>query len=190
MKLQASTIKAWNDNYAEAKAFYETNGHFPTYKENRKLRQWARKIEKGVTLSCRQRLQLLTEIGYEPRDRWELWENHYRQAKQTFELTGKAPTHTSCPEAFKYFKHWISNSGERHPERMERLAQIGFRTVREDRIWEKNYSEAKSFFDTHNRFPTAKENVRLFMWARSWMQRYAKERPDLVALLGDIGFPA
>lgn len=34
--------RIWQANYTEAKAFYEMYGHFPRYKENYRLMQWAR----------------------------------------------------------------------------------------------------------------------------------------------------
>lgn len=178
----------WQRNYAEAKAFFDEHGHFPTYKENSKLRQWANKIYKEMTRSGHNKKEQLRAIGYEPHEKWKLWNQNYAEAKRIYEETGHTPTYKAHPRLFKYFKHWMMNSGNLHPDRLAMLSNIGYKVDGHGHIWQKNYAEAKAFFDRYGHFPTPQENIRLFMWARGWIQRHAHEQPEQVDALRQIGF--
>ena len=164
------------------------HGRFPTYKENAKLRQWALKIEKGEGWRYRRKLEKLKAIGYEVRDRWQLWDENYKEAKRIFEETGTIPTYKNGREARRYFDTWITNSGKLHPERMAMLTDIGFNISTEDKVWADNYTAAYVHYEKTGHFPTSQENVRLYMWARGWMIRYADQYPAQAEKLRQIGF--
>lgn len=43
--------------------------------------------------------------------------------------------------------------------------------------WDKNYAEAKAFYEEHGHFPNHKDNVKLYGWARDWWRNnYLKNR--------------
>ena len=188
MKTTSITDTTWQKNYAEAKAFYKEHGRFPSYKENARIRQWAAKIEKGVGLPYRRKLEKLKAIGYEVRDRWQLWDENYRMAKRIFEETGSIPTYKNGRDVHRYFETWIVNSGKLHPERMEMLSAIGFSVSSEDKVWEDNYRMALQHYEKTGHFPTSQENVRVYMWARGWMIRHAEQCPEQAEKLRQIGF--
>ena len=56
-------------------------------------------------------------------------------------------------------------------------------------VWEKNYQEAKEFYETHGRFPYRKENKRLYCWAYQWMTgTRGKNYPERLLMIQDIGW--
>ena len=57
--------------------------------------------------------------------------------------------------------------------------------------WDKNYAEAKAFYEEHGRFPASKENRKLYHWAINWwINAYMKkpeqnqEKADMLTTIG------
>ena len=180
---------AWDKNYEEAKAFYEEHGHFPTYRENRKLRQWALVFHHKYHGLQKEKFRKLKAIGFEGADKWELWDKHFAIAKDIFFKTGKAPNYKVAKETYRYFVLWIINSGKRHPDRLDCLAAIGFRTGSGGGdIWDKHYATAARFFEKNGRFPNHKDNAVVAEWARIWVSKHGNEEPDKLEMLREIGY--
>ena len=182
-------MSAWDKNYQEAKAFFEEHGHFPKYRENRRLRQWALVFHHKYQGTQLERFRMLKEIGFEGADKWELWDKHFAIAKDIFFKTGKAPNYKVAKETYRYFNLWIIKSGKRHPDRLNCLAAIGFKTAKKgNTIWDKNYRTAASFFTKYGRFPNRNDNVVLAEWARVWVSKHGTEEPEKMEMLREIGY--
>lgn len=178
----------WQDNYNEAREFYLAHGHFPTFTENRRLRQWAVVWEHKQGAQEPEKLRMLQNIGYDSPDKWSLWDSHYRAAEQVYRQTGAAPTLQNCRQAVRYFTLWVLNSSHLHPDRLKKLRSIGLAGGAGSDIWQRNYKEARDFFLRHGRFPSRGDNIRLAVWARQWATRHGGTDPDRLRLLQDIGF--
>ena len=187
MNVENKILSVWDKNYQEAKAFFKKNGHFPKYNENRKIRQWALVFYNKYFSTQKDRVRKLKAIGFEGADKWELWEKHFAVAKDIYFKTGKAPNYKVAKETYRYFNLWIINSGKKHPDRLNRLAAIGFKITATDTIWDKHYRTASAFFEKHGRFPNHNDNVVIAQWARVWVSNHGKENPEKMEKLRKIG---
>lgn len=65
-------------------------------------------------------------------------------------------------------------------------------TVSGDNRWFEIYNEAMVFYKSHKRFPTRKDNARLYNWATQWWRNSYLKNPSLLkeksVLLSKIGF--
>lgn len=139
--------------------------------------------------SQKERFRKLKAIGFAGADKWELWDKHFAIAKDIFFKTGKTPNYKVAKETYRYFNLWIINSGDKHPDRMNCLAAIGFKTAKAgNSLWDKNYRMAAAFFTKHGRFPNRNDNVVLAEWARVWVSKHGVEEPEKMEMLREIGY--
>ena len=190
MEKENKTLLVWNNNYAEAKAFYDEHGHFPTHKENRKIRQWANVWWHKYSEQNPDKLQMLFNIGFQAPDKWTLWNKNYELAKAFYKKNGRGLKNSDDSKLYRYFRVWAGNCGKDHPERINLLLQIGIQYKITDTVWDKNFNKAKAFFDARGHFPTRAENICIYEWARQWTHKQGKQHPDLMDKLKSIGFQA
>ena len=186
----------WDANYAEAKAFFDKNGHFPTQKENVRLCSWAWNWwYRGGPDKSPEKARLLEEIGFIFQTVEEYydkkWWKNYAEAKAFFEEHGHFPTKKENVRLYSWARNWWKRTylknPELHQEKADMLTAIGFTYNSNDEIWIKNYAEAKTFFDKYGHFPTEKR-----VWAREWWRntylKSPKEHQVKANMLIAIGF--
>ena len=166
---------------------YESTGHFPTYNENRKLRQWALVWYKKEGENEPEKMKMLESIGFTKPDKWAHWNAMYSIARQIYNETGAAPTTKNGRDCYRYFSLWLMNSGHLHGDRVRMLQNIGF-AVRTHDVWESNFEECETFFKVHGHFPTQREKNRLNLWAKEWAKRCGADDSERLQKLRDIGF--
>lgn len=190
MKIEdnSKTAIVWQNNYAEAKAFYEQNKRFPNPKENRRIRQWANVWYRKYAEDNPEKLQLLLDIGFQIPDRWMLWNKNYEIACDFLKKNGRPMKYADNNKVFRYFRVWVGNSGKYHPDRIDLLKKIGFDVKITDTAWDKNFEKAKVFFEEHGHFPTKQENLMLYIWAKRYWQKMDKKNPTQLNMLLSIGF--
>lgn len=188
MKKKKSGEEIWLQNYKEAEVFYLKERRFPTYKENRKIRQWANSWARKFADTHPQKMQMLLEIGYEMPDKWRLWNIYYHRAEELFRKNGRPLRYTDNKTIYRYFNAWLDNNAKKYPERANQLRIIGVNTRGADNIWERNYKKAKDFYNKYGRFPTRAENILLYEWARRWTKMYIDSEPTKIQKLKDIGY--
>ena len=185
----------WDANYAEAKAFFDKNGRFPTDSENRRLNQWAGQWWRNNCLKNpvinQKKMNKLTLIGYkhcttdEMYD--ELWEKNYKDAKDFFDKNGRFPMDKENTELRHWAVYWWRYNYMKNPElyqkKADRLTAIGFkyRNNREkiDELWSKNFEECRDWYEKMNYFPTKSENKKLYMWVYHWWKFSYLKNPEL-----------
>ena len=187
MDKESKTI-IWHDNYAVAKDFYDRNGHFPTHKENRRIRQWANVWYHKYAENNPDFLQSLLDIGYRIPDRWRLWDSNYRTARDFYITYGRALRPSDNQKVYRYFRVWAGNSGKDYPDRIRLLQEIGLDYKVKDSAWERNFNRAKNFYDKNGRFPTHTDDIVLAEWARRWAGIKGKEHPEMLGRLASIGY--
>jgi len=198
----------WDKNYAEAKAFFEEYGHFPTEKENKRLYGWVRNWWKRTYLKNpeinKEKADMLTAIGFMCQSMDDFfdkkWMVNYEEAKVFFEEYGHFPTEKENFKIHRWgVKWWVRvflTDRKKNQEKADMLTVIGFvyksKEDRYNKIWWKNYEEAKTFFEVHGHFPTAKENKRMYGWTRQWWTRVYLKNPEMhkekADMLTAIGF--
>jgi len=194
----------WNRNYTQAKAFFDENGHFPTYTENAKLYLWAQNWYTYHYLKNpdvnQEKSRLLAEIGFvyqkasERND--ELWLKNYEKSKAFFNEHGHFPKQRENSTLYAWSVRWWLYSYQKNPEqnewKAEMLRNIGFEHQTLDKSWMDNYRMAKAFFDEHGRFFKSTENQKLYDWARNWWKKsylkYPEENEEKARLLTGVGF--
>ena len=127
----------WDKNYAEAKEHYVKTGHFPTRSENKRIRDWANQWVRNSSDKYPERLVILQNIGYEIPDPWKVWDKNFEEARAHFEKTGHFPNQSDEPDKRLYYwaNHWVRNSSDKFPERLEMLQNIGFKMSDKWAIW-------------------------------------------------------
>lgn len=186
----------WDANYAEAKAFFDEHGHFPTYKENRGIRHWADSWYKnGGPDREPEKYQLLLDIGYRYICKDERFKaffiKNYKEAKAFFEEHGHFPTQRENKTLNQRFTSWWCRIYLRNPYKYEEQAQmlrnIGYKNRRDN--WWIKYNKAVEFYNVHSHFPTLKEDKVIYNWARSWCLNGGPDRePEKYQLLINIGY--
>ena len=188
--------KAWNEQYAEARRFYEEHSDLKVPVEyrtesGRRLGTWIlrqRKYRKENKLSNEQ-IRLLDAIGME----WELndsWEIGFAHAKQYFE-DNKAlsvPTSYVCADGYR-LGGWISNQRNNHnnpagyhrltDEQAHRLEAIGMIWNLSEKRWREAYQHAKNYMEilggkcwTTNYI--SPDGYRTGSWMRSQVRTYER----------------
>lgn len=180
--------EVWEENFGQAKAFFDANGRFPHYSDDRRLRQWALVWYRRFGSTDSIRLARLKSIGFFPHDRWLVWERHFEQARRVWDGTGHRVTARTGTESYNYFKQWLLHNARKYPERVARLAAIGFRIKPRRDVFDRNFDRARAFYDRHGRFPTRADDLVLAEWARRWYRSHAQDCPDRAVLLTSIGF--
>ena len=199
--------KLWMKNYEEAEAFYEEHGHFPTIKNIKRINRWAYKWWKETYLNNPEKNQEkadnLTAIGFEYRSKEEqhanVWMKNYEKAKEFFDENEQFPTSIEGGRLYAWAWNWWRRTYLKNPEKNQEnadmLIAIGFVYQliddRNEKLWMKNYKEAKAFYVEHGRFPTHKENKKLYSWARQWWvntypknPRIYQEKADMLTAIG------
>lgn len=191
----------WQKNYEAARAFFESNGHFPAQKENRKLNNWARQWWRDSYLASpdrhRHRASKLTVIGfiYLTREMLveERWQENYRLAKKFFDENNRFPACKEEPKLVEWLRAWW----RRHDRVADRtkadlLASIGFGYQspqdRMDLCWQKYYAAAKAFYEKNGHFPTPSEDRNVYAWAYYWVKKMGNKYPDKVEQLLALGW--
>ncbi len=185
----------WNNNYAEAKAFFDKNGHFPTKGENRRLNQWAGQWWRNNclknTVMNQKKMNKLTLIGYKHCTTDEmyddLWMKNYKEAKDFYDKNGHFPIWKERKSLNSWAVNWwrcnYMKNPELHQEKAEMLTTIGFkyRNNREkiDELWLKNFEECRDWYEKMNYFPTKSENKKLNMWVYHWWKYSYLKNPEL-----------
>ena len=180
---------AWDKIYEEAKAHFEKTGHFPTNKENKRIREWANKWVRRLSNKFPERIKMLQNIGYEIPDPWKEWDKNYAEAKEHFEETGHFPTTSENKRIYKWANNWVRERSDKYPERLEMLQNIGYEMPDPWKEWDKNYAEAKEHFKQTGHFPTKSENKRIRGWANNWVKKSSSKDPERLQMLYDIGYP-
>lgn len=197
----------WGKRYQEARAFFDTHGHFPLHKENASVNNWARQWWTETYLKNpqlhQQKADLLTSIGFSMacRDNAEvIWSRNYDMCRDYFNLHGRFPQKTKELKLYRWATNWwratYLKNPRLHQDKADKLTSIGFayRTAEQqnDEKWMANFSAAKAFFDEHDRFPKDKDNKRLNLWAYKWWNNiYLKnpaEHQQKAEMLLSIGF--
>ena len=198
----------WDKNYAEAKAFYEEHGHFPTYKVNKRIVNWGGAWWRNNYLKNpvlhQEKAEMLTAIGFEYRaideinDR--LFMKNYEEAKDFFEEYGHFPDYKENKKLYSWVRAWWINTYLKNPvlhqEKAEMLTYIKFKYKTMEEIkneqWGKNYEEAKAFFDKYGHFPENKENKKIRQWAIQWWRKVylidKNKNQEKAEMLTAIGF--
>lgn len=184
----SKTISVWDENYDTARRYFKKHGHFPTHKENRRIRQWANVWYHKHSKENPEKLDMLLSIGFQIPDKWNLWNKNYQIAKGFLMEHGRPMKHADNNKVWRYFRVWACNSGKQYPERIQMLRDIGIIIKVADSVWQKNFDRAKAFFDLHGHFPSKQENIILSEWARQWELRKGKENPSMLAKLVSIGY--
>ena len=197
----------WNNNYAQAKAFFEENGHFPSYKEDMKLYHWAiywmNNVYPKNPEENEEKAQMLRDIGYiyrTAKDRNEsLWIDNYQEAMESCEQYGHFPSYKENPKIYCWVFAWWKRSYLKNPEANEEkakmLREIGFEyqsvDVKNKNQWETNYNESKAFFEKHGHFPSSNQNHKLYDWAKNWWRNnyladteQQQEKADMLTAIG------
>lgn len=185
---ETMNISVWEENFQTARAFYKKNGHFPTPKENRRIRQWANVWFHKYSEQHPDKMEMLLSIGYQIPDKWNIWNKNYKLAKDFLVEHGRPMRHSDNNKVWRYFRVWACNSGKQHPERVRMLHEIGIVLKVTDSVWQKNFDRAKAFYNVHGHFPTKKENIILYEWARQWEQRMGHDNPSMLDMLKSIGY--
>lgn len=119
-------IQSWEESYRQAKEHFDRTGHFPTAKENRKLRHWAATYVRRYQDKSPDKIQLLYEIGFE---NTRSWDDNYRRAKVLFEKNGHFPTKSENFNLWSWAIRWKRKYEHQDPKRMKMLRDIGFRAL-------------------------------------------------------------
>ena len=157
---------SWETRYALAKAYYDAHrnldmpGNYVTggiwlgkwLNEQQQIYQGKRKGKKLTTAQIEQ----LNRIGmsWEHRNT-DVWEAHYREAKQYFEEHGDLLVPTDYIEADgKNLNRWLltqrnyRSQGKLTQEQIDRLSSIGM-VWKFDDPWEIGFAHAKSYYEEH-----------------------------------------
>ncbi len=185
----------WDANYAEAKGFFNENGFFPKYKDNKRLYEWAMNWWRSSYLKnpemYQEKEQLLADIGFEYKsfDEWvdDVFMKNYEAAKAFFEVHGHFPTRKDSCRLNGWARNWWRNNylmnPELYQEEADMLIAIGYVHQSADEVWNgkfmKNYEAAKAFFEEHGHFPTDKEDKEIRLWAMNWWRDIYLKNPQL-----------
>ena len=200
--------KLFMNNYAEAKAFFDEHGYFPSKKENSTLNAWAGKWWKDTYLKNQElhqdKADMLTDIGFVYRvaeDKYNgMFMKNYEEAKTFVDEYGHFPTQKENKKIYHWAKTWWTRTylknQKLYQKKANMLKAIGFEyqtsKERNDSLWMKNYNECRAFVDKYGHFPTQKENKKLNVWAMTWWKRtYLKntgKHQKKADMLTDIGF--
>ena len=186
-------------NYAEAKAFFDEHGHFPTQKEKYYIWKWAYSWWVNTYLQnqtkYKEKACKLTDIGFKYvniDERFKIpFMKNYEKAKVFFDEHGRFPTEKDDKILHGRFISWWNRVYKKNILKYENQAQmlrkIGFNN-RTDNWWKKYY-KAKEFYEKNGHFPDLKEDKALYNWARAWwLNGGPKREPDKAKLLINIGF--
>ena len=182
----------WKENYACASRHYRRTGHFPRPDENRRIYNWAYAWVRDNGKDDPARMRMLQDIGYGISKFSDIWERNYKELKKYCTQTGHCPDKKGNDRLYTWAYNWMEKFGKKHPERMEKLRQLGLDTPRKWNIWERNYELAKKIYEETGRFPTNSRangnHVRLAMWAHNWERRLGEKYPERLAMLRAIGY--
>ena len=157
---------SWETRYALAKAYYDAHGNLDMpgnyvtdgiwlgkwLNEQQQIYQGKRKGKKLTTAQIEQ----LNRIGmsWEHRNT-DVWESHYREAKQYFEEHGDLLVPTDYIETDgKNLNRWLltqrkyRSQGKLAQEQIDRLSSIGM-VWKFDDPWETGFAHAKSYYEEH-----------------------------------------
>lgn len=190
----------WMKNYNEATEFVQRNGHFPSYNENRKLYAWAFSWWRNTYLKNPERnarkAELLRELGYIHKILDMNWMENYREAKAFYDEHGYFVKSTRSQKLYDWARNWWKKSYLKNPaenaEKARMLLDIGFEIKLDNDKWMNNFEEAKAFFEEHGHFPSAKEKVKLYNWAKQWWVLSYLNNPETnqrkADMLASIGY--
>lgn len=198
----------WDKNYEAAKAFYEEQGHFPTYKEDKKIYHWAidwmNRFYLKEPVEYEEKMQMLRDIGFTYQTSEErngiLWMNNYRDVLAFQEEHGHFPTFTEDNRLYGWAWSWWKRSYLKNPEihedKAQMLRELGFvyqnSVEKNQNQWMQNYIKAKAFFDEHGHFPTNSQQRKLCDWAKNWWRINYLKNPEInkekAEMLTAIGF--
>ena len=191
----------WNDLYKKAKAFYEEHGYFPSRQDDHQVYIWARCWwQHGGPEKNSQKAKMLTNIGFNICSKEETaernWQDRYNQLKAFYDEHGHFPSLTENKNLHTWATSWCVRHGGQNPEKVQLLADIGYvyQTAEQhnNKVWMKNYEEAKAFFEEHGRFPAYSENRKIQAWACQWWRNAYLMNPEKNAIkasmLETIGF--
>ncbi|MGM9937880.1 MAG: Helicase associated domain protein [Candidatus Ornithomonoglobus sp.] len=198
--------KAWEDVYADAKAYYEANGSLAvnknyTGKSGTNLANWLkmqRKKRKNNELTQEQ-IALLDKIGFT----WEIksyWDKGLEYARQYYKEHGdlnmlkKYTTEDGFRlGAWVYAQREAYRSNELSAEKIKALNAIGM-VWEKKTTWEINFEKAKIFYETHgcSQPKTMSENSeekRVAVWLGNQRKcfREGRMKPEQQARLLEIG---
>lgn len=117
-------------------------------------------------------------------DRWAVWDKRYSIAKKYFEENGKFPG----GKQWEWLRMYFSNDSRKRPdkERKAMLMAIGWRP--EEDMWTVNYKTAKAFYEKNGRFPTLKDNRKVYEYMQKWVSNRGDMHPDKMEMLQAIGW--
>lgn len=199
---------SWNNNYEAVKAFYEENGHFPTYREDKKLYHWAIDWMNRYYLKNpdehEEKMQKLRDIGFVYQTSVErndiLWMKNYEEVLAFQDEYGHFPTAKEDNRLYGWAWSWWNRTYLKNPEKQEEKAQmlreLGFvyqnSVEKNEGQWMQNYIEAKAFFEEHGQFPTSSQQHKLYDWAKNWWRMNYLQNPEIhqekADMLKAIGF--
>ena len=192
--------KVFDRNYLKAESFYKKFGHFPSHKEDKKLYDWAYRWYKEKYLLDKklhqEEFKKISKIGFKLNCINNKWLVYYQEAKSFFEEYGYFPSNGDIKGIQDWVWEWWTRvylkNPQRNQEKADMLKEIGYVYISRTDIYFRNYKDAKIFYEEHGRFLTAKENRKLYLWARKfWTDTYLKN-PDLhqekADMLTAIGF--
>lgn len=190
----------WMKNYEEAKAFFDENGHFPTIRENKRIRSWVRTWWNTSADRHPDKVKLLQSIGYSyetvEQHSEKLWSECYEKAKTFFEQQGRFPKKGEGGNLRNWATRWWRKSAGIQPQKAKMLRDIGFSYMSVDEVyeqkWMEHYETACEFFHNNGHFPDRKENPMIDAWARTWWResylKYPEKNRQKVEMLTSIGF--
>ena len=157
---------SWETRYALAKAYYDAHGNLDLpgnyVTDGIWLGKWLNEQQqiylgkrKGKKLTTAQ-IEQLNRIGMSWKHRnTDVWESHYREAKQYFEEHGDLIVSTDYIETDgKNLNRWLltqrkyRSQGKLTQEQIDRLSSIGM-VWQFDDPWEIGFAHAKSYYEEH-----------------------------------------
>ena len=208
--------QAWEDQYREAKAFYDQNGHLSVphsylSSDGKKLGVWVfnqRKRKRQGKLPDEQ-VKMLEEIGMV----WEFddsWETGFQHAETYFRKNRNldVPPDYTCEDGYK-LGQWIRNQRSCYTstdsyralssDQKERLESIGMIWRPSELQWQNGYAHAAEYLKTLNGqtwkvIYISPDGFKTGQWIRGQIRRYQRgtmesKRQQLLAEIGliDIG---
>ena len=116
----------WWRKYKTAKSYYEKNGEFPSNKEGKKLRIYF--LNTARLHPDKEKERMLKEIGFLPVT--SVWKTKFNEIQSFYERNGRCMNVKDNKPLWTYMQHWIRQYGDRHPERMQMLLNIGFKPTK------------------------------------------------------------
>ena len=211
-RVQLRKESAWMEHYAEAKRFYETNGHLDVSRDypseyGKNLSVWIirqRKVWLDRNLP-EEKADLLRNIGmvFATDDPWEVGFAHAEEYAGTFGNLD-VPVNYVSPDGYNLGR-WIANQKSNHntpsqyhfltPEQTERLEEIGIVWKQKQQKWMEGFDHAREYAKLLNGEPwrttyVSPDGYQTGQWLRSQKRRSQKKTLDSrkAEMLAGIGF--